>query len=253
MILSRILLLFIFISSNAIAEQQLYIMLNVDNTIIDRVQNCDSKIIKTLKKQNINVQQLKFIASYENSPKFMSMYKKLAEGKELINESKYMSKVEVQEIANNEFRITECIAIRPAIKDLLEQLTLLKIPVTILLTSRNDTTRTANLQRNLNLKIDGKNFSQITKVVPRDYFRIKPKDVSLKSAVELRKNLKYIKPDDFVILLDHISDNRFVKSDPKKDLNIFVSKFSIDQTYDYNQDKLEMDSIIAKINQFITE
>ncbi|MEK6734171.1 MAG: hypothetical protein AABY27_03605, partial [Pseudomonadota bacterium] len=133
------------------------------------------------------------------------------------------------------------------------QLTLLKIPVTILLTSRNDTTRTANLQKNLNLKIDGKNFSQITKVVPRDYFRIKPKDVSLKSAVELRKNLRYIKPDDFVILLDHISDNRFVKSDPKRDLNIFVSKFSIDQTYDYNKDKLEMESVIAKINHFMIE
>ncbi len=249
--LVRIILLFSLISSNAFAEEQLYIMLNVDNTIVDRVQNCSSKLITKLEKQNIDVQQLKFITNYENSPKFISMYKKLSEGKELINESKYMSKIEVQEIANNEFSITECIAIRPAIKDLLEQLTLLKIPVTILLTSRNDTTRTANLQKNLNLKIDGKNFFQITKVVPRDYFRIKPKDVSLKSAVELRKNLKYIKPDDFVILLDHISDNRFVKSDPKRDLNIFVSKFSIDQTYDYNKDRLEMLAIIAKIKQFM--
>ena len=50
-----------------------------------------------------------------------------------------------------------------------------------------------------------------------------------------------------------ISDNRFVKSDPKRDLNIFVSKFSIDQTYDYNKDKLEMESVIAKINQFIEQ
>ncbi len=252
MMISRVLLLFFLISSNAFAEQQLYIMLNVDNTIVDRVQDCDPKIIKTLKKQNIDVQQLKFIANQKNSPKFMSMYKKLSEGKELINESKYMSKIEVQELADNEFSITECIAIRPAIKDLLEQLSQLKISVTILLTSRNDTTRTANLQKNMNLNIDGKNFSQMTKLVPRDYFRIKPKDISLKSAVELRKNLKYIKPDDFIILLDHISDNRFVKSDPKRDLNIFVSKFSIDQTYDYNKDKLEMLAIIAKIKQFMT-
>ena len=150
---------------------------------------------------------LKFIANNKNSPKFMSMYKKLADGTELINESKYMSKIEVQETTNNEFSITECIAIRPSIKGLLEQLLQLKIPVTILLTSRNDTTRTANLQKNLNLNIDGKNFSKNATVVPRDYFRIKPKDISLKSAIELRKNLKYIKPDDFVILLDHISDH----------------------------------------------
>ena len=101
------------------------------------------------------------------------------------------------------------------------------------------------------VQIDSKNFSKNAKVVPRDYFRIKPKDISFKSAVELRKNLKYIKPDDFVILLDHISDNRFIKSDPKKDLNIFVSKFSIDQTYNYNKDRLEMESIIKQINQFI--
>ena len=251
MMLSRIILLFILISSNAFAKEQLYIMLNVDNTIVDRIQDCSPKLITKLKKQNIDVQHLKFIASHKNSPKFMSMYKKLADGKELINESKYMSKIEVQEITNNEFSITECIAIRPAIKGLLEQLLQLKIPVTILLTSRNDTTRTVNLQKNLNLKIDGKNFSKNATVVPRDYFRIKPKDISLKSAIELRKNLKYIKPDDFVILLDHISDNRFVKSDPKRDLNIFVSKFSIDQAYDYNKDRLEMQAIIKQINQFI--
>ena len=251
MMLSRIILLFILISSNAFAKEQLYIMLNVDNTIVDRIQDCSPKLITKLEKQNIDVQQLKFIANNKNSPKFISMYKKLADGKELINESKSMSKVQVQEVADNEFSITECIAIRPAIKGLLEQLLQLKIPVTILLTSRNDTTRTANLHKNLHLNIDGKNFSKNATVVPRDYFRIKPKDISLKSAVELRKNLKYIKPDDFVILLDHISDNRFVKSDPKRDLNIFVSKFSIDQTYDYNKDKLEMRAIIKQINQFI--
>lgn len=251
--LVKIILLFLFISNNAFAEkqQQLYIMLNVDNTIVDRVQDCSPKLITKLEKQNIDVQKLNFVTNHQNSPKFISIYKKLSERKELINESKYMSKIEVQEIANNEFSITECIAIRPAIKGLLEQLLQLKIPVTILLTSRNDTTRTVNLQKNLNLKIDGKNFFQMTTVVPRDYFRIKLKEISLKSAVELRKNLKYIKPDDFVILLDHISDNRFVKSDPKRDLNIFVSKFSIDQTYDYNKDKTEMQAIIKQINQFI--
>ncbi len=186
--LSRIILLFLLIFSNAFAEEQLYIMLNVDNTIIDRIENCNPNIINELKKQNIDVQQLKFIANNENSPKFISMYKKLADGKELINESKYMSKVQVQEISDNEFSITECIAIRPAIKNLLEQLEQLKIPVTILLTSRNDTTRTKNLHKNLNLKIDSKNFSKNATVVPRDYFRIKPKEISLKSAVELRKN-----------------------------------------------------------------
>jgi len=253
--LVKIILLFLFISNNAFAEkqQQLYIMLNVDNTVIDRVQNCDPKIVKTLKEQNIDVQKLNFVTNHENSPKFISMYKKLSEGKELINESKYMSKIEVQEVADNEFSITECIAFRPAIKGLLEQLLQLKIPVTILLTSRNDTTRTANLQKNLNLKIDGKNFFQMTTVVPRDYFRIKLKEISLKSAVELRKNLKYIKPDDFVISLDHLEPNRFVKSDPKRELNIFVSKFSIDQTYDFNKDRLKMEYIIAKINQFLSQ
>ena len=103
--LVRIILLFSLISSNAFAKEQLYIMLNVDNTIVDRVQNCSPKLITKLKKQKIDVQQLKFIANNKNSPKFMSMYKKLADGTELINESKYMSKIEVQEVADNEFLV----------------------------------------------------------------------------------------------------------------------------------------------------
>jgi hypothetical protein len=232
----------------AVAPAQLYIMLNVDKTIVDRIQGCDPKVIDSLKKQNIAVQQLKFIAN-----KDWSLYKRLADGQELINESKYMSQIQVQEILPNQFSITECVAIRPAMKILLEQLEQLKIPVTILITSRNDDTRTANLQKHLNLEVAGKKFSHITKVVPRNYFRIKPKDISLKSAAELRKNLKYIKPDDFVILLDHLHSSRFVKSSPNRDLNIFVSKFSLEQTYDYNKDKLEMQAIINQINDFITE
>ena len=55
--LSRIILLFLLISSNAFAEEQLYIMLNVDNTIVDRIDNCNPNIINELKKQNIDVQQ----------------------------------------------------------------------------------------------------------------------------------------------------------------------------------------------------
>lgn len=242
---------YLFMDLSAIAQESpsLYIMLNIDKTIVDRVENCNQEKISELKAQNIHVQELKYIASSKTSPKFVNIYRKLANKEKLANEVEYMHKVQVTKLNEDEFEVTECVAIRPTLSVLLYQLTHLKIPTTILLTSRNDDVRTENLRNNLQVQIYGKTFNEVTTLAPRDYFRIKTSDRSAKSAKELRKNLKYIKDDNFIIMLDHLEDKRFIKSDPKKDFNIYVPKFSLDVQYDYVKDEAEIMAIINKIKQ----
>ena len=254
-------ILFIGIYPSGIAhasdERKTFIMLNVDNTV-DRIEKCDADQIKMLNENGIKPQKLDFFASKITSPKFIGLYEKLANGSTHIpGESNYMTKVEVEKIDDENFHITECLAIRPSLKTLLEKLHSLKPPAVILLTSRNDDTRTKNLQEKLDLYpmdiyVDGKKFKDLTRFVPRDFFRIKidGQVKSLKSAAELRAHYPDIKKDDFVILLDHIGDSRFVKSDKCKDLNIIVSNFYVREPYDSKKDNKEVDSIIKKITDF---
>lgn len=250
---NKIICFIIFLAFNAFAQEQphLYIMLNVDKTIVDRVENCDIEAAQELKEHNIHVQKLKYIANDKNSKKFLNIYRKLANKEKISNEPNYMHKIIVNKINEQKFEITECLAVRPTLSVLVYQLTHLKIPTTILLTSRNDDVRTENVRNNLQVQIYGKTFAEIITVVPRDYFHIKEKGISVKSAKELRKNLQYIKENDFVIMLDHLEDKRFIKSNPKRDLNIFVPIFSIDKKYNYDQDEKEIMSTISKINKFI--
>ncbi|MBN8828193.1 MAG: hypothetical protein J0H68_05755 [Sphingobacteriia bacterium] len=238
------------------ANNKIFIMLNVDNTIIDRIDKCDINQMNFLNTQGIKTQRLEFIASNHTSSKFMGIYKQIVKGQTYFNgESNYLSKVIVHKKHNDIFQITECIAIRPITRDLLEKLNNLKKPVKILLTSRNDDARTENLHKNLDLTIQGNKFNNITTYIPRDRFRIKiitpeGKEISAKSSIELRKHYSSISSNDYVILLDHIEDSRFIKYDDSKDLNIVVSKYTINEEYDILHDQQEVMKIIDKIKDF---
>lgn len=235
--------------------RRIFIMLNIDNTIVDRITKCDETKINTLQKMGIKSQHLQFMVTKETSPKFIAMYDKLSTGKKIENEFDYMSQISVEKLRDNEFRVTECLAIRPAAQMLLEQLSRLELPVVILITSRNDDTRTQNLQKNLELEIGGKQFHEVTKFIPRDWFRVKvtssdSTELSVKSSIELRKHYPEIGCNDFVILLDHLESSRFIKYNNLIDLNIQVSKFYPDKHYDLKQESKEVEAIISQIKKF---
>lgn len=248
---------FFFVTAHAVSERKIFIMLNVDNTIVDRIDECDTKQISTLQNSGIVTQKLEFYASNTTSPKFISMYEKLAKGENSIaGESDYMTKISVEKTKEGSFHITECLAIRPSTQILLERLNDFELPIIILLTSRNDDARTKNLQANLNLQIDERPFSEVTTFIPRDWFRIKiktsdGKEASAKSAIELRNHYSIITKEDYVILLDHIADSRFIKSNEITDLHIAVSKFIAKDEYDSCKEQQEVDSILNKIRDFI--
>ncbi len=241
-------------ASNKIAK--LFIMLNVDNTILDRVDPNDLPLIKRFSQNGYAIQKLEFNATTSSSPKFVNMYYKLSKGEEVTNESEYMSRVKVTKISQDSFHITEYIVIRPSLKRFLESLNIIDIPVYVLLCSRNDDARTKNLAGKLNLSISGKKFSEVVKFVPRNMFRVKIKSesghkISAKSSVELRKQYTEISDDDFVVLIDKLEDYRFIKSDSNKDLNIKVSRFIAKDEYDKIVDNQEMGNVICKIREFI--
>lgn len=88
--------------------------------------------------------------------------------------------------------------------------------------------------------------------MPRDWFRVKleTNQISVKSAAELRKHYTDIAPDDFVILLDHIDNSRFIKGNETRDLNIVVSKFIALEPYDKAKDEVEIMGVIEQISDF---
>lgn len=228
-------------------------MLNVDNTIVDRIEKCDGTLIDQLHKDGIATQNLSFNITNKTAPKFIGLYEKIFNNQPITDESDYMRRMEVKKINEQKFQITECLAIRPSASLLIEKLKALKMPVTILLTSRNDDERTKNLHKNLKLQLAGKKFNELTTFIPRDWFRLKPKGakVSVKSAIALRKHYTDIKPNDFVILLDHLDSARFIKGDDTRDLNIVVSMFTTRNRYDKQKDAIEVEAIIEKIMDFV--
>lgn len=101
------------------------------------------------------------------------MYATLARGEKDTKESEYMSRIKLQQIADDTFHITEYIVIRPGLKKFLEDIENIEIPTFILICSRNDDARTQNLVDKLDLSIDGEKFLDVVDFVPRSYFRVK--------------------------------------------------------------------------------
>lgn len=228
-------------------EQTLYIMLNIDNTLVDRILPCTQEAINQLSKEGFKSQALEFDADKKSSPKFISMYEKIANHQPLAEESEYMSKIVSQKVGDK-FHIQECVVVRPSIQHFLEQLNDIRIPVKILLTSRNDDTRTQNLHDNLDLKIAGKPFKDASIFIPRDWFRIKTQSGSVKSSELLREKYPLIQQQDVVILFDFLPASRFIKGNHGQDFNIEVSKFEVKE-YNQQQDIKEMDDILLMIQK----
>jgi hypothetical protein len=235
-------------------EKEIFVMLNIDNTTLDRVFPCSDRKTGELAKLGLQVEKMQFEADKESSPNFIKMYAKLSNGTPLVGESEYMSKIQVRSITPEKFSVQECVVVRPGIRFLLEELAKTETQVHILLTSRNDDARTKNLHDHLDLPILGKSFKDTSTFVSRDWFRIKIKngkdEVSVKSAQLLREKYKEVKPNDLVVLLDHIVDQRFIKSSNSEDFNIVVSKFYANKDYNKKKDLEEMRDILVKIRRF---
>lgn len=120
-----------FTNAQASADSRIFIMLNVDNTIVDRLEKCDGELIKHLHKNGIATQKLSFDVTSETSPKFIGLYEKIFNKQPIANESDYMKSVDVKKINAHKYLITECLAIRPSSSLLLKELSELEMPVTI--------------------------------------------------------------------------------------------------------------------------
>lgn len=246
----------VFSSGYAFTNSSIFIMLNIDATIVDRIDPSNKTFMENLLEEGFDCQKLSFIATKESSPKFLNIYEKISKKECVKEESEYLTRIAVEKLDSDEYRITEYVVIRPTIKYLLEEIKEMGFPLNILLTSRNDDARTKNLHKYLNLKIAGKTFEKSTIFIPSDRFRFKIRtkdlnEISVKSSIELRKNYPIIKPNDIVILLDHIKNSRFITSQENPDFNIFVSKFIIKRGYDYKQDLIEMENILLQIKRKI--
>lgn len=254
----KILFLFLALlfSSLCLADQatpQLFIMLDVDNTLTDKI-SVSNNIVNNeyageLVKKGFTVQPLEFY-SIKGQDSMFDHYKNNKKSRDLI-------------VAESEekLKISQMIAIRPAMQDFLEKLTSLKIPVHIIICSRSSNARVQNLIENLELKINGKPFKEVVDFAPREQFRVEIKSAKgrkaiAKSAWELRQTYagKFgkIKDHDYVVLIDQLPDNRFIYSNPHKDLNIYIKPFYIkkENMLDLNEDKKDMDIIIEKIKKF---
>jgi len=247
------------INVSADKARTLFVMLNVDYTLVKRLKKSDTAHTASLKNQEFQTQELSFNVSQETSPSFIALYKKILENKPIVGKSSYyLKRVRVTPIYKGHYRITEYVAVRPTMVYLLEKLKELNIPVRILLTSRNDDARTKNLHDHLRLRIAGQPFSNVTTFIPRDWFRLivktkEGKEISVKSAPELRKHYKDIRSQDIVVLLDHLQSYRFIKSKGGRDFNIVVSKFIANDSYDILQDKKEVENILKQINDFLNQ
>ena len=244
-------------------KPKLFIMLNVDNTMVDRVDPDDIESINELSKQGYIIQKLEFNVTRQQAPKFSGLYAQLAAGNKNTKESEYMTRIKVEKVANEYFHITEYIVVRPSLQVFLENIKNLGITTHILVCSRNDDVRTKNLVDNLNLYVNNKKFKDLVDFVPRNSFRVKIKqdggceEISAKSAVELRKQYsgKYgpISKDDYVVLVDKLEDYRFIASNSDKDLNVKIDSFVVLKHRKFNRanDHLKMNLAVQRIKQLI--
>lgn len=249
-----LLLLFPSLSMSEGSSSKLFIMLDIDNTLLDKIALKDNAANESyaaeLKEKGLLVQKLDFYSVKGIDP-FFDFYKK-----------KKNSRMEMDIESEDKIKITETIVVRPSMKSFLEKLSHLNIPTYILICSRSGNERVKNLVEKLNLKINNKAFKDVVDFVPRENFRVDIKSgngykVIGKSAWDLRQ--KYsgkfgkIKESDYVVLIDQLEDHQFIYSNIKRDMNITISPFysrseaMISETEDDNT----MELAIERIRDFI--
>jgi hypothetical protein len=255
-------LLLLYITSFVYSDEspQLFVMLDVDSTIVERVNPDDKIFINELLKENYVLQQLVFTSDISSNHRFSSMYRKSA----LAGiKDDYMYRIKTKLISNSTAQVTEYVVIRPIMKKLLEAILQLQIKTNILICSRNDDVRNKHLVQHLNLDINGLPFKDSVDFVNRDTFRVEiispdGKEAAAKSAALLREKYtgKYgkIKDQDFVVLIDQLPDSRFIVFQHNKDLNIPIEYFRLSYGKRFNQlkDVGQVSYIIGKIKEFMS-
>ena len=236
------------------AQPKVFIMLDIDNTLVDKIapkdKAPDTAYAEELSKKGFLVQSLEFYSIKDQDP-FFSFYKK-------DKNSRFLTTIE----SEDKIKISETIVVRPSIQNFLEQLNKLKTPVHILICSRSGNGRVKNLVENLKLEINKKPFKEVVDFVPRENFRVEIKSGNgrkniAKSAWDLRQSYdgKFgkIQDTDYVILIDQLSDHEFIYSDLKKDMNITIPHFYSreDSMFNLDEDKNTMQAVLDKIKDFI--
>ncbi len=232
---------------------QIFIMLDIDNTLVDKITTNDKKsnneYAQELAKNGFVVQNFEFYSIKGEDP-FFDFYK---------NQKNTRLLMDIE--SEDKIKVSEMLAIRPSMISFLKEIATLKIPVHILICSRSGNIRVKNLVDNLQLEINNKQFKDLVDFVPREKFRVEIKSgkgskTIGKSAWELRKNYagKFgkIKKTDYVILIDQLTDNQFIYSNPKMDLNVYIPPFYTKRTKMLNldDDKKNMEIILKQIKDF---
>jgi hypothetical protein len=237
------------------AQSRLFIMLDVDSTIIDRIYPNDKASAAKLKDEGFQLQFLQFHSLKNNASKFFPYYQhKMGE-----NSNDFMSRINIHNISAEKILVEERIVIRPTIQKFLEDILKLGFETHILICSSNDNGRNRNLVNNLRLQINGKKFKNIVEFIPREKFRVvllteDGYDLPVKSAQALRANYEgkfgQIHDEDYVILIDQLPDFRFIVADPKRDKNMQIKPFLINE-YDHEADVAMMEESLVKIKEFL--
>lgn len=232
----------------------LFIMLNVDNIIIDKISSSNLGLKNKLILQGYNVNKINFTINKQDH--FYNYYKN-----QLLKD--YI-KIDTN---TDDLNIEEFLVTRPTLNSSLQRIIdnskQAGIKTRILICSNKDVIRTTTLIESLNFKIDGRLFNEIVDIVPREFFRVKininKQELIAKSAELLRKKYKgkfgQINKNDYVILIDQLPDNRFIKHNNKKDLNIEIPSFNVnllEKKYNAETDIRSLNKSIIKIKNFIS-
>ena len=237
---------------------RLFIMLDVDNTIMDRIVAGDTLLENTLEHEGYNLQHLIFTTYKVVSPKFYHLYQSP-------KQDIFASKLKVLEVDIDKIVVEEISVIRPAIKTFIEGLLALNehtIATHILVCSRNDNIRNQYLIDYFDLTINGKPFRSSVEFVPREAFCVEitlegEHNVPAKSAVALREHYKGIHgpvtANDYVVLVDQLPDNRFIVQDARRDLNLPITGFNATNHSESERirDAAELDVGLATIRRFV--
>ncbi len=240
----------------------LYVMLDVDGTITQRIDPNDIKTITRVEEAGFHCYRLKFIASKYVHPKYYRWYHSMLENKILRDEQK----INVSILDENTLEIEEVVVLRPSIPSFLEKLDQLNnnhVSVKLYIASRNDDIRNQNLINRLKVNINGIPFKDKVKLIPREDFRIhvfSPIEgwIAGKSAALVRAKFKNeknekIESNAFIVFVDNIIPERFVKGDRDLDQLLRPTRFIISNlnNTDIEKDRQDFQSIYKSIEKLV--
>ena len=255
----------LFSSSNTNAFHKhinIYVMLDVDGTITQRIDPNDTETITRVQKAGFDCYRLKFFASKYDHLKYYRWYASMLEDETLRNEQK----VNVHILNDTTLEIEEVVVLRPIIPAFLEKLDSLNNPcvsVKFYIASRNDDIRNQNLIDHLNVTINGTPFHKKVKLIPREDFRVhvfSPQEglIAGKSSALVRAKFKTeqcqeIGPDAYIVFVDNIAPERFVIGNKDLDHLLRPTRFIIANLneIDIRKDRSDFESIFNTIKALL--